>query len=196
MSSTLRSISSTVQSVAARTVAERGWKLMHVISPNRSPAPSRAIGLSYGRSTGASIGIQRVPCLFRARVLLAIGEQASDPAEPAARRALLLDVLDRRRDEHLDRALEDVERRRSELAFAADDVARLEVALDDRALVQLEERAGHALEHRQVQELFRAESRRRRRARCRRRACWSARRSGTTPCTRRTTRRSTRPSGR
>ena len=41
MSSTLRNISSTVQSVSARTVAERGYKLMQVISPKRSPASER-----------------------------------------------------------------------------------------------------------------------------------------------------------
>ena len=48
--------------------------------------------------------------------------------QPPAR-VLLLDVRDRRADVDLDRALEDVERRRAELPFAADDLARLEVAL-------------------------------------------------------------------
>src|SRR5207247_1147084 len=41
---------------------------------------------------------------------------------------LALDVLERRLDEDLDLALLDVERRRAELAFAADDVALLEAA--------------------------------------------------------------------
>ena len=43
---TLRSISSRAQSVLARTVAERGYRLMQVISPKRSPGPSLAMGLS------------------------------------------------------------------------------------------------------------------------------------------------------
>ena len=42
---------------AARTVAERGYALRQVISPNSSPSPSWAIGLSKERSTLLSIGM-------------------------------------------------------------------------------------------------------------------------------------------
>ena len=58
MSSTTRNISTNTQSSDARTVAERGWNVRHVISPKSSPGPRSAIMVSFGRSIDASIGMK------------------------------------------------------------------------------------------------------------------------------------------
>ena len=57
MSSTTRRNSTTTQSSDARTVAERGENVRHVISPKSSPAPRTASGLVMDKSTDASMGM-------------------------------------------------------------------------------------------------------------------------------------------
>src|SRR5688572_369504 len=74
--------------------------------------------------------VDRNPALagfFRPYMLVAVCKHAADLAEPSARRALLAHMLNRRRDKDIDRTFGDVIRSRTELPFAANDVAGLVV---------------------------------------------------------------------
>ena len=103
---------------------------MHVISPKRSPGFSSAMGLSYGKSTAASIGMKGRLGFFAALMISSRGvRHAFQPAEKSSMLPCGLDVRDRAREIHLGFAFENVESRGSEIAFAADDLARAKCRL-------------------------------------------------------------------
>ena len=124
---------------------------MQVISPNRSPGPSSAMGLSYGKSTAASIG-DKGPVGFFAALVISRGDRMLfRRLKNPLLRPCGLDVCDRAREVDLGFSFEDVEGGRSEIAFAADDLAGAVVAFDDRFLIQFEKCARDVLKDREMQ---------------------------------------------
>ena len=93
-----------------------------------------------------------------APVFVATNERAGQALEESFSAALRFDVGDWRRDRNARVTLGDVKRRRAKLAFAADDVASAEAALDDGAAIYLEECSGNALEDGNPKQLFRFEN--------------------------------------
>ncbi len=67
-------------------------------------------------------------------------------------------MRDGSRNRHFGLAFQNVESRGSKLAFAANDFALAEPALDDGAAIQLEKCSGDALKDRYLQEIFGFES--------------------------------------
>ena len=195
MSSTLRSISNIDAIGRRRTVAERGYRLMQVISPNRSPGPSSATDgrtadppARRSESSGGRSRPRGDPACAR--------QPAGELAEESGLAAAGLHVRHRRRKKNLRLAFDDVERGRAVFAFAADDVALLEMAAHHRVLVQLEKSAGDFLEIGEAASALPRRPVRRAGAPSGPRCDWSARRWDRKPCTRRTKRRTNCPSAR
>ena len=131
---------------------------MHVISPNSSPGPSSATGWSYARSTGASIGIERRSASSSrrsssrgdSRLVSLLVSRARKPLG----RALRLHVRDGSGERDAGLAFQNVKRGRAEFAFAAHDVAALEMPPDRRVRIFLEKLRRNILEDRQPQKIF------------------------------------------
>ena len=98
---------------------------MQVISPKKFPGPDLRDRVVIRQVHGGVDWDPSLAGLLRPRVLLPVGQPAADLREPALVSVFLLDVRDRRPDEHIHGAVEDVERRGPELPFAADDLPGL-----------------------------------------------------------------------
>ena len=83
---------------------------------------------------------------FFATLLAASSQAAGQPAQKSARAALRLHVRHGRREKHLGLAFENVERSGSVFAFAADDLALLEMTAHHCVLVELQKSSRDFLE--------------------------------------------------
>src|SRR5580704_18072359 len=109
---------------------------MHVISPNKSPGPSSATGFPYARSTDASIGIVRSR-VSSADIRIPRRERAGQLLEKPLRSALRFHMRNGRRKRNPRFAFENVKRRRTEFALAANNLPRMKSSFDDGSAVQL-----------------------------------------------------------
>jgi len=111
-------------------------------------------GIAVGEVDGSVDGDGAVAGFLVAVVFFAADENAGEAFEEALGAAMRFDVSDGSGDGDLRLAFEDVERGRAEVAFAADDFAGAETALDDGAAIEIEEGAGNSGENGHAMEFF------------------------------------------